>query len=105
MKMFVKSEKEGAGTEGMLYELLPHSGQELTTRVETPKVAQERVFAINGQQMLFVLEDFAEGMIEPLLALKPREVVALDSVFHDSDELKTNFDLQCRDAGVKFTRI
>ena len=44
-------------------------------------------------------------MIEPLLALKPREVVAIDGVFHDSDELKTNLDLQCRDAEVRFTCI
>lgn len=103
MKMFVKSEKAGAGIEAILYELLLKFGQELTTPVETLKVAKEQVFAIDSRQILFVLENFTEAMIEPLLALKPREVIALDSVFHDSDELKTNFDLQCRDAGVKFT--
>lgn len=105
MKMFVRPEKEGATTEDVLYELLLKFGQELTTAMETVKIAKEQVFAIRERQMLFVLENFTESMIEPLLKLKPREVIALDSVFHDSDELKTNFDLQCRDAGVKFTCI
>lgn len=105
MRMFVKSEKDGTATEDVLYELLLKFGQVLTTPVETLTIAKEQVFAIHERQMLFVLENFTEALIEPLLALKPREVVALDSVFHDSDQLKTNFDLQCRDAGVKFTCI
>lgn len=105
MKMFVKSEKEGAVTENVLYELLLKFGQELIMPVETMKFGKEQVFAIHNRKMLFVLENFTEAMIEPLLALKPQEVVALDSVFHNSDELKTNFDLQCRDASVKFTCI
>jgi adenine-specific DNA-methyltransferase len=54
---------------------------------------------------LFVLQDFTEALIEPLLAYRAREIIALDLVFHDSDELKTNLDLQCRDAGVKLTCI
>lgn len=105
MKMFVHTEKEGADTEAVLYELLLKFGQELTTPVETLDIGGNRVFAIRERQMLFVLDEFAEEMIEPLLGLKPQEVIALDSVFHDSDELKTNFDLQCRDADVKFTCI
>lgn len=105
MKMFVHSEKEGTVTEAVLYELLLKFGQELTTPIETLNVEGGRVFAVRDRRMLFVLEDFSEAMIDPLLALKPREVIALDSVFRDSDELKTNFDLQCRDADVKFTCI
>ncbi|MGH8426785.1 MAG: site-specific DNA-methyltransferase [Gammaproteobacteria bacterium] len=105
LQMFVKSEKEGADTESVLYELLLKFGQELITPVEQFEIAGKRVFAIHERGMLFVLEDFTEDMIDPLLALKPREVIALDSVFHDSDELKTNFDLQCHDADVKFICI
>lgn len=103
MQMFAKSEKEGARVEDMLYELLLKFGQELTTPVETLAIAAGRVFAIHGRQMLFVVDTFAEAMIQPLVDLKPREIVAIDGVFHDSDTLKTNLDLQCRDAGIKFT--
>lgn len=103
IQLFAKSEKEGAQVEDMLFELLLKFGQELTTPVETLEIAAGRVFAIHGRQMLFVLDTFAEAMIQPLVDLKPREIIAIDGVFHDSDTLKTNLDLQCRDAGIKFT--
>lgn len=105
IKLFVQSEKDGAGTEDMLYELLLKFGQPLTTPIETLEVQGNRVFSINNRSMLFVLEECTEPMIAALTALKPREIVALDSVFHSSDELKSNLDLQCRDAEIRFTCI
>ena len=105
IKMFVDSEKAGAQSEDILYELLLKFGQPLTTPIETLKIKGAPIFAVNERKMLFVLEGFTVGMIGPLLALKPRAIVALDSVFHDSDELKSNLELQCRDAEVRFTCI
>ena len=103
MQMFAKSEKEGAAVEDMLYELLLKFGQELTTPIESLDVAGGKVFAIHDRKMLFVLESFTEAMIVPLVDMKPREIIAIDGVFNDSDMLKTNLDLQCRDAGIRFT--
>ena len=103
MKLFTKAEKEGADVEHMLYELLLKFGQELTTPVEVIDVEGGKVFAIHQSRMVFVLDSFTEAMIQPLVDMKPRELIAIDGVFHDSDTLKTNLDLQCRDAGVKFT--
>ncbi len=103
IQMFAKSEKEGAAVEDMLYELLLKFGQELTTPVESIQVADGQVFAIRDRKMVFVLKSFAEAMIMPLVAMKPREIIAIDGVFKDSDMLKTNLDLQCRDAGIRFT--
>ncbi len=103
IKLLAKSEKEGAQIEDMMFELLLKFGQELTKPIENIEVAGDRVFAIDGRRMLFVLEAISDAMIDPLVAMKPREIVAVDGVFHDSDTLKTNFELQCRDAGIKFT--
>jgi len=103
MQMFAKSEKEGAEVEHILYELLLKFGQELTTPIEPLEVAGGKVFAVHDRKMLFVLESFNEAMIMPLVDMKPREIIAIDSVFNDSDMLKTNLDLQCRDAGIRFT--
>jgi adenine-specific DNA-methyltransferase len=103
MQMFAKSEKEGAAVEDMLYELLLKFGQELTTPIEPLEVAGSQVFAIHERKMLFVLESFNKAMIVPLVEMKPREIIAIDGVFNDSDMLKTNLDLQCRDAGIRFT--
>jgi adenine-specific DNA-methyltransferase len=103
MQMFAKSEKEGAAVEDMLYELLLKFGQGLTTPIESLEVADSKVFAIHDRKMLFVLESFTEAMIVPLVEMNPREIIAIDGVFNDSDMLKTNLDLQCRDAGIRFT--
>jgi len=77
----------------------------LTVPIERLAIGGATVYAINGRTMVFILEKFTLEMVEPLLGLKPREVVAIDGVFHDSDELKTNLDLQCRDAQVRFTCV
>jgi adenine-specific DNA-methyltransferase len=103
--MFAKSEKEGASAEDMFYELLLKFGQELTTPAEPLDVAGTRVFAIHDRAMLFVLNGMAESMIQPLIDLKPQLLVAIDGAFRDSDTLKSNLELQCRDAGIKFTCV
>ena len=103
--LFANSEKKGAAFEDMFYELLLKFGQELTNPVETLDVAGGKVFAIHGRQMLFVLESFTQEMIVPLVEMKPREIIAIDGVFNESDMLKSNLDLQCRDAGIRFTCV
>jgi adenine-specific DNA-methyltransferase len=105
LQMFVAGEKPGATPEDMLFELLLKFGQPLTVPIERLAIGGATVYAINGRTMVFILEKFTLEMVEPLLGLKPREVVAIDGVFHDSDELKTNLDLQCRDAQVRFTCV
>ncbi len=105
IRLFAKSEKQGAQVEDVLYELLLKFGQDLATPVKSLDVAGSPVFAIDGGKMLFVLHSFAEEMIQPLVDLKPRELIAIDGVFNDSDMLKTNLVLQCRDAGIRFTCI
>jgi len=103
MQMFIRTEKDGAEIESIFYELLLKFGQPLTTPVEVLDVCGTPVHAIHDRTMLFVLSGFSEPMIDALLAFAPKEIIALDSVFADSDPLKTNLDLQCRDAGVRFT--
>jgi adenine-specific DNA-methyltransferase len=102
IKLFTKTEKDGAQPENVLYELLLKFGQPLTSAIEVLDVSGVRVFAVKNRVMMFILESFELEMIEPLLALKPKEIIALDSVFHDSDQLKSNLELSCRDAGVQF---
>lgn len=36
------------------------------------------------------------------VALKPREIIAVDGLFHDCDPQKINLYLQCHDHGIKF---
>lgn len=105
LALFTQTEKPGAAVEDMLYELLLKFGQELTTQVETLEVAGGRVFAVHGGAMLFVLEPLTAAMVMPLVARAPREIIAIEGAFQNSDTLKTNLDLQCRDAGIRFVCV
>ena len=112
LEMFIQSEKDGAEVGNILYELSLKAGLPLTTPLErlsipTPEYGNDHatVWRVNDGELLFILDTFHFAMIAPLLALKPKEIVCLDSVFHNSDELKTNLDLQCRDARIRFTCI
>jgi len=103
--LFARNEKTGAAVEDVLHELLLKFGQELTTPIETLDIAGTPVHAIHDQRMLFVLTDFHQEMIIPLVELRPGEIIAIDSVFNNSDRLKTNLHLQCRDAGIRLVCV
>ena len=105
IEMFVDSVKSGAKTDDLLFELLLKFGQPLTTPIEWLDIEGQRIAAIHNRSLLFILEGFSFEMIEQLLALKPKEIIALDRVFAKSDELQSNLDLACRDVEVKFTCI
>ena len=112
LELFVQSEKDGADVGDILYELLLKAGFPLTTPLERLSIPtlehgneNAPVWRVNNGELLFVLETFNLAMIAPLLTLAPKEIICLDSVFQGSDELKTNLDLQCRDARIRFTCV
>jgi len=112
LELFVQSEKDGADVGDILYELLLKAGFPLTTPLERLSIPtlehgneNAPVWRVNNGELLFVLETFNLAMIAPLLTLAPKEILCLDSVFQGSDELKTNLDLQCRDARIRFTCV
>lgn len=105
IELFKKSEKDNAETQNILYELLLKLGHSLATPIDKITVEGVPIYAINDHDTLFVLNTFNFDMIKPLLDLQPHEIIALDSVFHDSDELKSNIELSCRDMNIQFVCI
>ena len=105
IKLFMDAEPGEHDTQAIAQELLLKSGYPLTTRIETLDIASARVFSVDDGKLLLVLETFTAEMIEPLLEIKLERIIALDTVFIDSDELKTNLALQCRDAGIRFEAV
>jgi len=105
VKLFMNAEKDGADTGAVLHELLLKLGYELTANVETIELDGHTVHAVDEGRLLMILEGFSEDMIEPLIERKPQQIVTLDSVFENSDPLKSNLSLQCRDADIRFVCI
>ena len=88
----------------MLFELLLKSGYPLTTKISKKEVGEEYYFVVNGD-LAIVLSNLNDAIIKNILEIKPQQVICLDSLFLDSDSLKTNTQLQFKDAGINFNSI
>lgn len=101
IKLFVDPVAESATAESMVYELLLKSGKDLNSRIEKKSDA----FWINGKELVLILDTISEDILKEIIDAKPAKVIALDRIFKDNDQLKTNTVLQMRDAGVEFKTI
>jgi len=101
MKLFVDPVSKNATTENMVYELLLKSGKDLNSRLEH----KENYYCVNDNELIFMLEKATQEIVEAVIKEKPKKVVALDRLFKDNDQLKTNTSLQMKDAEIEFKTI
>lgn len=101
IRLFVDPVAESASAENMVYEFLLKSGKDLNSDVQK----DGGVYWINDRELVLLLENATEEIIRKVIAAKPTKVIALDRVFRDNDQLKTNTVLQMRDAGIEFKTI
>ena len=98
---FINPVAENAITDNMVYELLLKSGKSLNSTIEH----HNGFYAINGMELILMLESATQETVDAVLAEHPQKVIALDNLFEGNDQLKTNTALQMRDAGVEFRTI
>ncbi|CAD0006734.1 site-specific DNA-methyltransferase [Flavobacterium salmonis] len=101
MKLFIDPISESATIENMVYELLLKSGKDLNSNIEK----KDNFYKINGIELALLLEKASQEIIDSVIAEKPVKVIALDKLFKDNDQLKTNTVLQMKDAGIEFKTI
>jgi len=101
MQLFIDPVSENATIENMVYEFLLKSGKNLNSKIEK----RNEYFVINNSELIMLLEKVSQTIIEQVIAEKPMKVIALDKLFKDNDQLKTNTVLQMRDAGIEFKTI
>ena len=90
--------------ENMLFELLLKSGYPLTTKIEKRETSEGHYYLVDGE-LAIALSHLNRDIIENMLEAAPQQVICLDSLFGDDDPLKTNTQLQFKDAGIKFQSI
>jgi len=106
MKLFIDPVSENATIENMVYEFLLKSGKDLNSKISLPNPSEGGAFhIINDGELILILEVVNEQIIEKIIAKKPMKVIALDKLFKDNDQLKTNTVLQMRDAGIEFKTV
>ncbi|TDU40418.1 adenine-specific DNA-methyltransferase [Gelidibacter sediminis] len=101
MKLFVDPVAENATIENMVYELMLKSGKDLNSKI----VHKNGFYIINENELILLLEKVDQKIIDNIIVCKPNKVVALDKLFKDNDQLKTNTVLQMKDAGIEFKTI
>jgi adenine-specific DNA-methyltransferase len=88
-------------TKNLLYELILKSGYTLSDKIET----NEKYFSVNNGELIVVLEEMKPAIVEEIILSLPKKVIALDKLFADNDQLKTNTVLQMRDAEIDFKTL
>jgi adenine-specific DNA-methyltransferase len=92
---------ENAKVENILYELLLKSGIPLTVKIED----KGGYYLVNNGEIALMLEKVDEEIIKAITAERPGKVIALDRLFKDNDQLKTNTALQMKDAAIEFKAV
>lgn len=98
---FINPISENATIDNMIYELLLKNGKDLNSSISN----KDGYYAINGNELIIMLEMVSQDIIDDILIEKPKKVIALDRLFEGNDQLKTNTALQMRDAGIEFKTI
>jgi adenine-specific DNA-methyltransferase len=101
MQLFIDPVAANATTENMVCELILKSGKSLNSKIEPIS----DFHLINNGELVFMLEKANQEIIDEILQLHPEKVIALDKLFQDNDQLKTNTVLQMKDAGIEFKTI
>jgi len=104
----------------MVYELLLRCGKDLNSTI----IHRNGYYVINptiantiaatdtatkgtqtGADLVFMLESATQSVVDAVLLEHPQKVIALDNLFENNDQLKTNTALQLRDANINFKTI
>ncbi len=99
--MFKDPLREGSAGLDVVYELILKSGKDLNSSIEHKNGA----YIINAGEMAVLTEKCDKKTIDAVIKLKPAKVIALDRIFKDNDQLKTNTALQMKDAGIEFKAV
>ncbi len=97
--------KPNAEKENMLYELILKSGYPLTVETAYMPSNNGGYYSINNKETIILLESINQIVIDEILKLNPKNVIALDKLFSGNDQLKTNTVLQMKDTNIEFRTV
>lgn len=106
MSLFVTPQKDNSQTENILWELLIKNGLPLTEKIELTELSDgATIYNTSDKRFAFVLDKFTTEVQSEVLALKPRTVICLDSLFQNQDMVKTNAQLKFEDNDITFKTV
>lgn len=98
---FTENVKPQTTSENILYELMLKNGKKLTDKIEN----KNGFYIVNEKELVLLIDSVNKEIIDEILKLKPQKVIALDKIFNNNDQLKTNTVLQFKDTGIEFRSV
>lgn len=86
-----------------LQEIMPEIFDE--GKIDWEKLRAGNYYVINGNELVLMLESAMQETMDAVLTRQRQKVVALDRIFENNDQLKTNTALQMKNAGITFLTI
>ncbi|WP_028523279.1 site-specific DNA-methyltransferase [Runella limosa] len=106
MELFTTPQKENTRSEHILWELLIKNGVPLTEKIECSTLQDgATIYYTANKKLAFVLDKYSDEVQTAVLELKPKNIICLDSLFHNNDNVKTNAQLKFEDNGISFKTI
>ncbi len=106
MQLFTTPQKENTQSENILWELLIKNGVPLTEKIECINLQDgAKIYHTKDKKLAFALDIYNDEVQTAVLALKPKNIICLDSLFHNNDNVKTNAQLKFEDNGISFKTI
>lgn len=106
MQLFTTPQKENTQSENILWELLIKNGVPLTEKIECSTLQDgAKIYYTENKKLAFVLDSYTDEVQTAVLALKPKNIICLDSLFQNNDNVKTNAQLKFEDNGISFKTI
>lgn len=103
--LFQHPTKENAKQYNLLWELIIKYGFPLTVEVAEVVADNSTFYSIAENRLIIVLEKYSDSIQKKIIELKPKSVIGLDSLFNNSDCLKTNAILKLEQEGIEFHSI
>ena len=92
-----------ATDQSILYELLLKLGKSLNSPITNK--GDYYLIGDHGHTLIVLLHKISPSLIEQIIKAQPQKVIALDQIFQGDDPLKTNTDLQMKEADILFETI
>jgi adenine-specific DNA-methyltransferase len=106
LKLYADNVEGKRTQQDLLYELILKNGLPLSSKIEKISVVGKPVWSVNENKYLILLENIVtREMLRGMLALKPQQMLCLDTAFDGDDALKTNTVLEAKSQGVAFHTV
>jgi adenine-specific DNA-methyltransferase len=105
VELFAIPQKDHAESYDMLWELLIKNGVSLQEKIQVIENSNGKIYHTEDRKLAFVLDSYTDQIQTEVIALKPKTVVVLDSLFTGNDTQKTNAQLQFEDNDILFKTV